>query len=786
MGVLLMGSGVPMTFDGAAEVTIVEKDGDGKAQTQKIARGPVAAIIPIKHLGTNGGGFFGANSAHPFENPTALTNFLTCVNFMLFPFAVVICFGRMLGNPRQATVIYGVMLSLLLFLVGWSVYWDTLNPNPGLAGQDGQVYAFDVRQPDGTVKQTWLLTTPGQSPEQRVRSVGEAPPVAASLVGLPVDTDLGNLEGKELRFGTSAGATFAALTTAIACGSVNCSHDSLNPLCGLSSLTGMWLNCIFGGKGVGLVNLLVYLITGVFLSGLMVGRTPEYLGKKVEAREMKLAMLALLIHPILSLGPPGLFAATNWGMKSTSNPGAHGFSEILYEFASASANNGSEFGGLQQTYGFHEIDPASPPAPYSPYWDVATGLVMLIGRLIPIIAPCARRWLGGETADTLYRRYAAHGYAYVCVRATGNDPARWRPAVFARGRARPDRRTPGPCTVWWMIVFAGTQEGSFGTAARINTKEHGTMSTTIDQDAKIARRQSRSMSLFAPELLRSALKQAFLMLRPDVQWKNPVMFVVEVGTVLSIIFTFAVMFGYQSQVDLTYLLALDIWLFLTVLFANFASALAEARGKAQADALRKTRQQTPAFRLRDDGQTEQTDSTSLKAGDKVVVIAGQVIPGDGEIIEGVASVDESAITGESAPVIREAGGDRSGVTGGTRVLSDRLVVRITAGAGASFLDRMIALVEGATRQRTPNEIALSLVLSAFTLIFLIVTAALWPMAWYAEQYMKDYLGLAEPVKSLGTDIPTLVALLVCLIPTTIGALLAAIGIAGMDRALRRT
>ena len=200
------------------------------------------------------------------------------------------------------------------------------------------------------------------------------------------------------------------------------------------------------------------------------------------------------------------------------------------------------------------------------------------------------------------------------------------------------------------------------------------------------------------------------------------------------------------------------------MFANFASALAEARGKAQADALRKTRQATPAFRLQDNGQIEETVSTALQAGDRVVVVAGQVIPGDGEIIEGVASVDESAITGESAPVIREAGGDHSGVTGGTRVLSDRIVVAITASAGKSFLDRMIALVEGAIRQRTPNEIALSLVLSAFTLIFLIVTVALWPMAWNAELYMKDYLGTDLPVKSLGTDIPTLVALLVCLIP----------------------
>jgi K+-transporting ATPase ATPase B chain len=302
------------------------------------------------------------------------------------------------------------------------------------------------------------------------------------------------------------------------------------------------------------------------------------------------------------------------------------------------------------------------------------------------------------------------------------------------------------------------------------------------EELKLTRRASRRYGLFAPHLLRAAFKQSFIMLRPDIQWKNPVMFVVEVGTVLTLLFTIATLLGFSSQVPVTYLIALDIWLFLTVAFANFATALAEARGKAQADSLRKTRRETPAYRLQDDGHIEETVSTALHAGDRVVIEAGQIIPGDGEIVEGVASVDESAITGESAPVIREAGGDRSGVTGGTRVLSDRIVVRITASAGTSFLDRMIALVEGAIRQRTPNEIALSLVLAAFTLIFLIVTASLWPMALNAELYMKDYLGV--PVKSLGTDVPTLVALLVCLIPTTIGALLAAIGIAGMDRALR--
>lgn len=321
MGVVLMADGMPMTFAGAV---------DG------IARGPVAAVIPIKHLGTNGGGFFGANSAHPFENPSALSNAFTCINILIFPFSLVVMFGRMLGQMRQAIVIYGVMLVAFVVMIGWAVYFDAEVPNPAFAGL----------------------------------------PVASA----------GNLEGKELRFGPSAGPTFAAVTTAVTCGSVNCMHDSLNPLAGLTPLTGMWLNCVFGGKGVGLVNMLVYLIVGVFLSGLMVGRTPEYLGKKVEVREMKLAMLALLCHPILVLGPTGLFAAFDWGAKSTANPGPHGFSEILYEFSSASANNGSGFEGLADTYGANN-NPS--PAAYAPHWDIATGLVMLIGRFVPIVAPLA-------------------------------------------------------------------------------------------------------------------------------------------------------------------------------------------------------------------------------------------------------------------------------------------------------------------------------------------------------------------------------------------------------------
>ncbi|HKB37096.1 MAG TPA: potassium-transporting ATPase subunit KdpA [Gemmataceae bacterium] len=361
VGVLLLLGGVPMTLLGNADVTTVE----GGAQS--IARGPVAALIPIKHLGTNGGGFFGANSAHPFENPNAWTNFLTCLTILIFPFSLVVMFGRMIGNPRHARVIYGVMMFLFVIMIGWAIAWDTLQPNPALTAHEGRSY--EVPDP----------ARPGKTKTREVPAVA----------GLPVDQKLGNLEGKELRFGTSAGATYSAVTTAVTCGSVNCMHDSLNPLAGLTPMTGMWLNCVFGGKGVGLVNLLVYLIVGVFLSGLMVGRTPEYLGKKVEAREMKLAMLALLIHPIMVLGPTGLFAANDWGAKATNNPGAHGFSEILYEFSSASANNGSGYEGLADTYGFNDKNVNPTPAEYAPQWDIATALVMLLSRFIPIIAPIA-------------------------------------------------------------------------------------------------------------------------------------------------------------------------------------------------------------------------------------------------------------------------------------------------------------------------------------------------------------------------------------------------------------
>ena len=285
------------------------------------------------------------------------------------------------------------------------------------------------------------------------------------------------------------------------------------------------------------------------------------------------------------------------------------------------------------------------------------------------------------------------------------------------------------------------------------------------EQAKFERRQIKKASIFEKELVVSALRCSIVMLDPRDMVKNPVMFVTEAGAVLTtLIAGVNAMSGVGHQL---YTVTVMLILWLTVMFSNFAEALAEARGKAQTESLKRTRQNTVARRV-SDGKEESVNSDELQEGDRVIVLTGEIIPGDGEIIEGAALVDESAITGESAPVVREAGGDRSGVVGGTRVISDYIVVRIAVSSGHSFLDKMIALVEGAVRQKTPNELALTVTLAGLTLAFLMVTGTLWPIG--------KYFGITIPV-------PTLVALLVCLIPTTIGALLSAIGIAGMDRAL---
>ncbi|MEJ5053653.1 potassium-transporting ATPase subunit KdpB [Sphingobacterium sp. MYb382] len=276
---------------------------------------------------------------------------------------------------------------------------------------------------------------------------------------------------------------------------------------------------------------------------------------------------------------------------------------------------------------------------------------------------------------------------------------------------------------------------------------------------------SKNQSLFQREMVLQALKQSFVKLNPKILFRNPVMFTVEIGTFIMAMVCLWIVTGERSQGSFGYNFTVFLILFLTLLFGNFAEAIAEARGKAQADSLRKTREETPA-RLAD-GKI--ISSSQLQMNDVFRCEAGDIIPADGEIIEGLATIDESAITGESAPVIREAGGDKSSVTGGTKVLSDKILVRVTTQPGESFLDKMIALVEGASRQKTPNEIALTILLAGFTLVFIIVTVTLKPFA--------DYAGVQITIASF-------IALFVCLIPTTIGGLLSAIGIAGMDRALR--
>lgn len=281
-------------------------------------------------------------------------------------------------------------------------------------------------------------------------------------------------------------------------------------------------------------------------------------------------------------------------------------------------------------------------------------------------------------------------------------------------------------------------------------------------------KNSNNHSLFQKDLLKQSLKQSFVKLNPKYMIKNAIMFTVEVSTLFMLIVTLYSAFS-DSQGSFLYNLVVFVVLFVTLLFANFAEAIAEARGKAQADSLRKAREETPAKLRLNGGEIKIVSSSILKKGDVFECEAGDVIPADGEIIEGLASIDESAITGESAPVIREAGGDKSSVTGGTKVLSDRIVVEVTTQPGENFLDKMIALVEGASRQKTPNEIALTILLAVFTLVFLIVCITLKPIADYSNTVIT---------------IAAFLSLFVCLIPTTIGGLLSAIGIAGMDRALR--
>lgn len=318
VGVLLISQGVPQTLGGTETVRTIE------GNLQDIARGPVAALESIKHVGTNGGGFFGANSSHPFENPTIISNMIEMLSMMILPGACVIAFGYMIGNKKQSKAVFGAMG--IIFLVGLLICWTSEKAgNPELA--------------------------------------------AAGL-----SQAMGNMEGKELRFGIDQSALFTTVTTSFTTGTVNNMHDTLTPLGGLVPMLNMMLNVVFGGKGVGLMNMLMYSILTVFLCGLMVGRTPEFLSKKLEGREVKLVALSIIVHPLLILAFSALAVAIPAGLEGITNGGFHGLSQILYEFSSASANNGSGFEGL---------------ADNTLFWNMTTGVAMFYGRYLAIVIQLA-------------------------------------------------------------------------------------------------------------------------------------------------------------------------------------------------------------------------------------------------------------------------------------------------------------------------------------------------------------------------------------------------------------
>jgi K+-transporting ATPase ATPase A chain len=357
VGVLLMSQGTPMTFEGAVKATTLE------GQEQTIARGVVAPEVAIKQLGTNGGGYFGPNSTHPYENPTPLANLVETWSIAVIPMAMVWTLGHLMGRRRLAVVVFSVMLATYIPMV-----------------------AFAVAQ-----------------------EAGGNPAIAA----MGVDQSTGSMEGKEVRVGAGLSALWAVTTTVTSNGSVNAMHDSLTPLGGLMPMVGMWLNNIFGGVGVGFINMLIFIIVAVFVAGMMIGRTPEFLGKKVEAKEMKLASVALLWHPMAILVGTAL-ACYAWATTADpgtalawlKNPGPHGFSEMLYEFSSAAANNGSGFEGL---------------ADNTPFWNISTGLVMLLSRYIPILAPLAlagtlaAKTAAPETAGSLRADSATFGFTLWAV-----------------------------------------------------------------------------------------------------------------------------------------------------------------------------------------------------------------------------------------------------------------------------------------------------------------------------------------------------------------------------------
>lgn len=483
LAVIFISEGVVQNYHANFSVLTLEN------KFQSIATGPVAALESIKHLGTNGGGFFGANSSMPFENPTLLTNFLQILSMMLIPSACVVAFGLMVYHRKERQgfalmgkeggVIFGAMgiifiISLLL------IYFSEKMSNPNL-----------------------------------------------DFLGL--NPNLGNLEGKEIRFGTDGSSLFSAVTTAFTTGSVNNMHDSLNPLSISATLLNMMLNIAFGGEGVGLMNMIIYVLLTVFICALMIGRTPEFLGKKIESAQMKLIALVILIHPLLILVLSAL--AVVFAKDSISNPSFHGLAQILYEFSSSAANNGSGLEGLKDD---------------NLFWNLSTAFAMFCGRYLVLIAQLAiagsllAKNTQENTANSLKTDNLTFMFVLVCI----------------------------------IYIFAALT--FFPVLTLSSVAEYLSL---WHQGESMSKKQNK---LITKEILNNAIKGAFLKFDPRFMVKNPVMFMVEVGSILTLILSiFPTLFNGNSD-ERIYNILITFILFVTLLFANFAESIAEGRGKAQA------------------------------------------------------------------------------------------------------------------------------------------------------------------------------------------------------------
>ncbi len=585
--IYLIAAGVPQTLAGGAMATTLE------GAQQDVALGPIASQIAIKMLGTNGGGFLNANAAHPFENPDALCNFIQMVSIFAIGAGTD---DHIRPHGRQRT--------------------------PGLG---------DPRR-HGAVVHDWasaFATGPKHKRPPRWRP-------------RHIDPRAGNLEGKETRFGLAASALFAVVTTAASCGAVNAMHDSFTAIGGMVPLVNIQLGeVIVGGVGAGFYGILLFIVLSLFIAGLMVGRTPSFLGKKIEAREVKLVVLSIFASPLVILLTTALAASTKAGLAGPLNAGPHGFSEILYAFSSAGGNNGSAFAGLTAT---------------SDFYLYALAVAMFVGRFVPIVGALA---VAGALAA--------------------------KPSTPQTSGTFPTARLLFILLVAAVILIEGALTFFRLCLSAPWPKQPPIRSTEAPMTT------ATSTSLFDTKIIGPAFLASFAKLNPLSLWRNPVVFAIEVIAIyVTILFARDIATGGSETL---FSGQIAFWLWATVLFAAFAEAVAEGRGKAQAASLRRARAELTA-RVIINGvvQKQPTSAADLKLGDMVEIIAGEFVPADGEVVEGVATVDESAITGESAPVIRESGGDRSAVTAGTRVLSDRIVVKVVAVAGSTFLDRMIALV----------------------------------------------------------------------------------------------